>query len=93
MFLTPITGPVYLVIAALSIGSFICLAGTTREAWADAENSIGISLLAFAIVLHGVFVTGASTFGPTPVLMGEVFGARCVAMEPKPCDSIDVSTG
>jgi hypothetical protein len=93
MFLTAITGPVYLVMGGLSIGSFLCLAGTTREAWADTENSVGISLLAFAFILHGLFVTGASTFGPTPVLKGEVLGAHCVAMQPKPCDSIDVSTG
>ncbi len=93
MFPTPITGFAYVALAGLCIGAFCCVAGTTREAWADSENSVGVALLAFALILHGIFITGASTFGPTPVLAGEVFGFRCAGMDYRPCGYVDVSTG
>src|SRR2546430_15826593 len=80
MFLTPITEFAYAGLAGLCIGAFCCLAGTTREAWADSENSVGVVLLAFALILHGIFITGASTFGPTPVLEGVVLGFPCPRM-------------
>jgi len=83
----------YMAVIGLSIGALVYLVGTTREAWASTENAIGMILLALAFLAHGILITGASTFGPTPVLKGEVFGADCGLMEPRPCDFIDVSTG
>jgi len=68
----------------------IYLVGTTREAWASTENALGVVLLALAFLAHGILITEASTFGPTPVLKGEVYGADCGLMEPRPCDFIDV---
>src|SRR5438874_13046930 len=90
MFPTPITEFAYVGLAGLCIGAFCCLAGTTREAWADSENSVGVALLAFALILHCIFITGASTFGPTPVLAGVVFGFRCASMGYRSCGYVDV---
>src|SRR4051812_17126900 len=40
------------------------LAGTSRQSWFDPSTAIGIWLLGTSFILHGVFITGASTFGP-----------------------------
>jgi hypothetical protein len=94
MLPSSITGFVFLAIVGLSIGAFCCLAGATREAWADSETSVGVALLALALILHGVFITGASTFGPTPVLAAEIFGGQCLDQgQEVPCRSVDLSTG
>src|SRR5438132_14358272 len=93
MFSTPITEFAYAGLAGLCIGAFCCLGGTTREAWADSENSVGVALRAFARILHGISVTGASTFGPTPVLAGEVVGFRYASVDYRCCRYVDVSMG
>lgn len=89
-----ITGIAYLIIATLSVLAFLCLSGTTREAWAFKETAAGVLLLAFVVLVHGIAVVGAATFGPTPVLQGEVFGFSCgVPVDYSDCNSVDVSTG
>jgi hypothetical protein len=77
----------------VSLGAFVCLSGTTREAWALKETAIGVLLSGLALLVHGIFIVGASTFGPTPVLAGEVFGFRCAEMNYRSCGYVDVSTG
>ncbi len=89
-----VTGLAYLFVAGLSLAGLICISGTTREAWAFKETAIGISLLALAILVHGIFISGAATFGPTPVLQGEVFGLNCgIPIDYTDCNSVDLSTG
>src|SRR5207253_8877329 len=93
MFPTPITEFAYVGLAGLCIGAFCCVAGTTREAWADSENSVGVALLAFALILNGIFISGASTFGPTPVLAGDVFVFRDARIAYRSCRYVYLSTG
>jgi hypothetical protein len=53
-----------------------------------------VLLLALAFLVHGIFVVGAATFGPTPVLQGEVFSFSCgIPIDYTDCKSVDVSTG
>jgi hypothetical protein len=88
------SGAAYTVLVALLLGALAYLAGTTREAWATRETAIGMLMLGLAVLLDGIFITGASTFGPTPVLAGEVFGFDCGRpIDDTACNFVDLSTG
>jgi hypothetical protein len=68
-----------ILVLVLVFAAFLCLAGNSNQTWPDPGNALGVLFLAFALLLDGFFVAGASTFGPTPVLdvaIGSVWGDR-----------------
>jgi len=70
---------VSILVLALVFAALLCLAGNSNHTWSDPGNALGVLLLAFALLLDGFFVAGASTFGPNPVLdvaIGSVWGDR-----------------
>jgi hypothetical protein len=55
---------VWMIIVIFGIIALALLPGVSRLTWADPTNAIACLLLGAIFVLHGVFITGASTFGP-----------------------------
>jgi hypothetical protein len=57
----------------LALAAIFLLAGITAENWGDSANAVAVTLLGICFVLHGVFITGAATFGPKLRLTTEFF--------------------
>jgi hypothetical protein len=50
--------------AACLIWGIVRLAGIAKNNWSNHDNVAGLFLLGLALLLHGVFVTGAATWSP-----------------------------
>ena len=61
-----------------------------RRSWVSKKRAVGLFLLAFAVLIHGVFITGAATFGPKSVMRVQIFGFHCAYKQP--CDIATIST-
>jgi Na+(H+)/acetate symporter ActP len=66
--IAPVAGSVSIIILALVLAAFACLAGTSGQTWTDPSNALAVLLIACAFLLDGFFIAGARTFGPTKVL-------------------------
>lgn len=60
----PITALAWLVIVTLTLSALCLLAGISRQTLYDPNHATAFFFLAVAITLHGIFVSGATTFGP-----------------------------
>jgi hypothetical protein len=88
----PIAAYVFLVLPVLVIGALVCLVGIRRKSWISKKRAVGVFLLAVAVLTHGIFITGAATFGPTSVMTAEIFTFRCAAAYTQTCDTAILST-
>jgi hypothetical protein len=70
--IAPVAVSVSIVILALVLAAFACLAGTSGQTWTDPSNALAVLLIACAFLLDGFFIAGAQTFGPTEVLDVEI---------------------
>jgi hypothetical protein len=99
----PIAVYAYLAFPLLIIGALVCLvaiprpslmllleAPAMRRSWVSKKRAVGLFLLAFAVLIHGVFITGAATFGPKSVMRVQIFGFHCAYKQP--CDIATIST-
>jgi hypothetical protein len=66
--IAPVAGTVSILILALVLAAFACLAGTSGQTWTDPSNAVAVLLIACALLLDGFFIAGVRTFGPTEVL-------------------------
>jgi hypothetical protein len=66
--IAPVAVSVSIIILALVLAAFACLAGSSDQTWTDPSNALAILLIACAFLLDGFFIAGAQTFGPTEVL-------------------------
>jgi hypothetical protein len=66
--IAPVAVSVSIIILALVLAAFACLAGTSGQTWTDPSNALAVLLIACAFLLDGFFIAGARTFGPTEVL-------------------------
>jgi hypothetical protein len=66
--IAPAAGSVSILILALALAAFACLAGTSGQTWTDPSNALAALLIACAFLLDGFFIAGARTFGPKEVL-------------------------
>jgi len=80
----------YLALPVLGIGAIVCLVGTRRMSWVSQRRAVGVFLLSLAVLVHGIFITGAATFGPKSVMSAEIITFRCVYKQP--CDIAILST-
>lgn len=60
----PITALAWLIIIICGLAAVGLLAGISRQTWYDPNHAIAFFLLASAVILHGLFVSGTATFGP-----------------------------
>jgi Na+(H+)/acetate symporter ActP len=65
--IAPVAVSVSVIILALVLAAFACLAGTSGQTWTDPSNALAVLLIACAFLLDGFFIAGARTFGPTEV--------------------------
>ena len=86
----PIAVYAYLTLPVLIIGTLLCLVGIPRKAWVSKKRAVGVFLLALAVLIHGIFITGAATFGPKSVMTAEIITFRCAYNQP--CDIAILST-
>jgi hypothetical protein len=66
--LAPVVGTVSCVVFISVLAAFLLLAGTSQLTWTDPSNALAILLIASAFFLDGIFIAGASTFGPVETL-------------------------
>jgi hypothetical protein len=66
--IAPMACLVSLAILALVFVAFLLLAGTSGQTWTDTSNALAFLLIALAFSFDGIFIAGASTFGPVPIL-------------------------
>lgn len=64
MLFSEVSFLMWLPITALVVVGLARIAGVTRETWFDPSVASALSLWGTALALHGVFIAGASTFGP-----------------------------
>jgi hypothetical protein len=88
----PIAAYAYLALPVLVIGALLCLVGIRRKSWISKKRAVGLFLLALAVLIHGIFITGAATFGPKSVMTAEIFTFRCAAAYTQRCDIAILST-
>ncbi|HTT23397.1 MAG TPA: hypothetical protein VMG82_31005 [Candidatus Sulfotelmatobacter sp.] len=81
--IAPVAGAVSLAVLILVFAAFLLLAGTSKLTWTDPANALGFLLIATALLLDGIFVAGAATFGPVPVLD---VGVLSFQRDPTLCD-------
>jgi hypothetical protein len=86
----PIAVFAYLTLPLLIIGALVCLVGIPRKSWLSKKRAVGVFLLALAVLIHGIFITGAATFGPKSVMTAEIITFRCAYNQP--CDIAILST-
>ena len=66
--IAPVACAVSLAILILVFVAFSLLAGTSGQTWTDPSNALAILLIGFAFLFDGIFIAGASIFGPVPIL-------------------------
>ena len=66
--IAPVAATVSLLVVALVFSAFLLLAGTSKLTWADPANAVALLLIALAFLADGIFIAGASIFGPVRVL-------------------------
>ena len=88
----PIAAYAYLVLPVLLLGALVCLVGKRRKSWISKKRAVGMFLLALAVLIHGIFITGAATFGPKSVMTAEIITFRCAAAYTQRCDTAILST-
>jgi hypothetical protein len=88
----PIAAYVFLALPVLVIGALVCLVGIRRKSWISMKRAVGAFLLALAVLMHGIFIAGAATFGPKSVMTAEILTFRCAAAYTQSCDIAILST-
>jgi hypothetical protein len=67
----PVGVSVSIIILALVLAAFACLAGTSGQTWTDPSNALAVLLIACAFLLDGFFIAGARPSAPRRFWMSE----------------------
>lgn len=86
----PIAVYAYLALPVLIICALVCLIGMPGKSWISNKRAVGVFLLALAVLIHGILIIGAATFGPKSVMTAEILTFRCAYNQP--CDIAILST-
>lgn len=62
--ITSVSCWVSLLVLAIAVLAFCCLAGVSAQTWRDPVVALGTLLIGCCLILHAVLVTGAYYFGP-----------------------------